>query len=317
MVFFLIFDTACLHYSTIQPQILLTLITFIYVIATGFALFTMQFRAGMIVSILLSSAVLIWYIQDKPSNHRDWALEYAIPATVSINGQNINFNNIRDFRYRSETDAIPHYYNASFRLDQLSGVDLISSYWAGDTIAHIFLTFDFQDGRHLAMSIETRRQKRFAYSTIAGFFHHYELFYVVADERDLIGVRTDIRHERVYLYELQISSEKRQILFMSYVNQIQKLSGHPEWYNTLTDNCMTGILKRAGATRQESFNWRVILSGYAPEYAYQRGFLNSSVSFKSLKDASLIVRPKNAEITDTYSADIRKNLPLYAPPPQP
>lgn len=39
---------------------------------------------------------------------------------------------------------------------------------AGNSIAHVFLSFGFDDGRHLAVSIETRRQKKFGYSTIAG-----------------------------------------------------------------------------------------------------------------------------------------------------
>jgi hypothetical protein len=311
MVLFALFDAAALHYSTIQPDAVLTALTLIYVIITGYAMLAMKFRPGMTVAGLASLIVFAWYLQDPPSNQRDWAPEYAIPTTATVNGGTVTFNNIRDFTYRTETDSTPHYYNASFQLDQLSSVDLVSSYWAGDTIAHIFLTFGFQDGRHLAISIETRRQRRFAYSTIAGFFHHYEVFYVVADERDLIGVRTDIRHERVYLYRLQLSPQRRDALFMSYVKEIQKLSLHPQWYNTLTDNCTTGILARAETPGLKRLNWRLVLSGYAPEYAYDRGLLNDSVSFATLKADSLIVRPVGAEITETYSQDIRASLPLY------
>ena len=133
---------------------------------------------------------------------------------------------------------------------------------------------------------------------------------MVADERDLIGVRTDIRRERVYLYRLQIPPSRSQALFLSYVNAIDKLSRHPEWYNTLTDNCTTGILKRAEAPGRMKYDWRVVLSGYAPEYAYDRGLLNNSMSFTELRQRSLVVRPLGATITDAYSSDIRKNLPL-------
>lgn len=123
-------------------------------------------------------------------------------------GRIVHVKNIRNITYRSETDYTPHYYNADFNLDHLSSIDLVTSYWAGNSIAHVFLSFGFDDGRHLAVSIETRRQKKFGYSTIAGFFHHYELTYVTADERDLIGVRTDIRKERVYLYRLNLSPRR-------------------------------------------------------------------------------------------------------------
>jgi Domain of unknown function (DUF4105) len=310
MVLLALLGACAIHYSTVQPEWLLALITAIFLAIAGFAIFALPFRVSVIIWAAVMSGTLAWYIQDPPSNNRDWATEYAIPATVSYNGQTITIHNIRDFAYRSETDMTPHYYDAAFRLDALDTVDLVSSYWSGDAIAHIFLTFGFQDGRHLAISIETRRQKRFPYSTIAGFFHHFELFYAVADERDLIGLRTDIRHERVYLYRLRITAAARQALFLSYVNQIDKLSKNPEWYNTLTDNCTTGILARAEAPQDIRYNWRIVLSGYAPEYAYEHGLLNTSQNFANLKQQSLIVRPSGATITNSYSRDIRKNLPL-------
>jgi len=312
MVLFLLFDAAAIYYSTIQPTIVLQTITILYVLSVACAMCLLPYRRGMLVAGFISLLVFAWYLRDPPQNNRDWAAEYVTPATISNNGQTIRITNIRDFSYRSPTDAIPHYYNADFQLDQLSSVDLVASYWSGDAIAHIFLTFGFQDGRHIAISIETRRQKRFPYSVIAGFFHHYELFYVVADERDLIGVRTDVRHEQVYLYRLQLSKQNRDALFLSYVRKIQELSVHPEWYNTFSDNCTTGILARAQAPDRTRFDWRIVLSGYVPEYAYGRGLLDTSVSFPTLRAHSLIIRPNNAAITADYSQDIRKNL-LYYP----
>jgi hypothetical protein len=314
MVLLLLFNAAALHYSTIEPVIALNLLTIAYAAGTGYAIFFMPFRRGMVVSGVLSLCVFTWYLQDPPRNDRDWAVEYAIPPTVSVEGQDFRFTNIRDFSYRTPTDPIPAYYDADFRLDQLSSVDLVASHWAGDSIAHIFLTFNFSDGRHLAMSIETRRQERFSFSAVAGFFRRYELFYVVADERDLIGVRTDVRRERVYLYRLNLPAQSRDALFLSYVKKIQELSEHPRWYNTLTSNCTTGILARANAPGRMRFNWRVLLSGFAPEFAYQQGLLDTDVSFAELRQHSLIVRPENAVITDDYSAEIRSGLAFYPAP---
>jgi hypothetical protein len=320
MALFLLFNAAALYYSTIQPEIVLLLLTLAYAGGAGYALFFMPYRRGIMVAGGVSLLAFSWYFLDPPQNHRDWAPEYAIPATISTDGQTIHITNIRDFSYNAPTSATPHYYNADFQLSQLSSVDLVASYWSGDAIAHIFLTFGFSDGQHLAISIETRRQNRFSYSVIAGFFHHYELFYVVADERDLIGVRTDVRHEQVYLYRLQLTRQSREALFLSYVKKIQELSEHPEWYNTLSDNCTTGILSRAQAPGRTRLNWRIVLSGYVPEYAYQRGLLDGSVSFPTLQDHSLIVRPDGAAITENYSRDIRAGLSYYpsaAPVPVP
>lgn len=297
---------AAVYYATITPGWLRLACTGIIVAVASVAILAMPFRRGVILWAILTVGVAIWYAADRPSNTRDWAPEYAIPATAEEMGRTVSIRNIRNFSYRSETEFTPAYYDANFSLDQLESVDLVASYWAGKAIAHIFLTFGFRDGRHLAFSIETRRQAGFEYSTLAGFFHHYELFYVAADERDLIGVRTDIRHEQVYLYRLRLTPEMREALFLSYVRKLDELSTNPEWYNTLTDNCTTGILARANVPDHIRFDWRVLLSGYAPSYAYQLGLLDPGKTYTELQQESLIRRPPGAVIDADYSKEIRQ-----------
>ncbi|GAB6968572.1 DUF4105 domain-containing protein [Komagataeibacter kakiaceti JCM 25156] len=273
-------------------------------------------RAGM------AAVLLGWYITDPPCNDRVWAQEYTIPADAWRTANVVHVAHVRNFRYRSESDPIPAWYDASYDLNGLDSVDLVTSYWAGESIAHVFLSFGFADGRHLAISIETRRQARFAYSAIAGFFHHYELFFVTADERDLIGVRTDIRRERVYLYRLDLSPAVRERLFLSYVGAIHDIVHHPLWYNTLTDNCTTGILARAGARLRYRLDWRVILSGHTAAMAYDMNLLGPYdrtryPDFAALHAASRILRPPGVQIGPDYSATIRAGLPVpqgEAPP---
>src|SRR3984957_297726 len=125
----------------------------------------------------------------------------------------------------------------------LTGLDLICSYWTGPSIAHVFLSFGFADGRHLAVSVETRRRNGQGFSAIAGFFRRYQLIFVVADERDLIGVRTDIRRERVYLYPLRITPEETRRLFGGYMDRATALAERPEFYNTVTNNCTSNIVR--------------------------------------------------------------------------
>jgi hypothetical protein len=285
-------------------------LTILFVLVIGLALVMRRLRRGVVIWASMMIVMAVWYGQDKPQNNRDWAPEYRVLTTWSRQGNAINIHNVRNFSYRSDGSARPAYYDATYRPDQVTTVDLVTSYWAGDAIAHVFVTFGFQDGRHLAFSIETRRQKRFPYSAIAGFFHHFELFYVVADERDLIGVRTDIRHERVYLYRLNLSQDRRTTLFLSYLTAIQRLAIQPAWYNTLRENCTTGILVHASAKENVRYDWRIMLSGYAAQLAYDKGLLNRSLRFNALKEASLIRRSANAAIDSHYSVDIRQKLPL-------
>ncbi|KXV44032.1 Lnb N-terminal periplasmic domain-containing protein [Gluconobacter roseus] len=308
-IVFVLFGTAALYYSTIEPdglRLALTLLFPLLVVCAYRLPNSLARRTGVGV---LCAALSLWYVTDPPRNDREWQGEYAIPADVVMDGGFAHIHHVRNFIYRTTQDYTPRYYDATYNLNDLSSVDLVTSYWAGNAIAHVFLSFGFRDGRHVAISIETRRQKKFQYSTIAGFFHHYETFYVTADERDLIGVRTDVRHERVYLYRLNLSAPARRRLFESYLREIHTLVHHPAWYNTLTDNCTTGILTRAQARLRYRLDWRVLLSGYTASLAYDLGLLDTQLPFPELKKQSRIHRPLNAYPDADYSDAIRRSLP--------
>lgn len=307
---FAVYACAPLYYSTLEPDLLrlgATGLCGLLFVATSCIRQPIRRIAAL---CGLCACFAIWFCTNLPSNNREWAGEYAVLADAIQDGRTVHVRNIRDFTYKTETDYTPHYYNADFDLDHLATIDLITSYWAGDSIAHVFLSFGFDDGRHLAVSIETRRQKKFSYSTIAGFFHHYELTYVTADERDLIGVRTDIRKERVYLYRLELSAQTREAVFKNYLTEIHKLTTTPRWYNTLMDNCTTEILARANARTRYRLDWRVLLSGYTASLAYDLGLLNTHYDFATLHELSRIKRPANAVPDANYSNEIRESLPL-------
>jgi hypothetical protein len=166
---------------------------------------------------------------------------------------------------------------------------------------------------HVAISIETRKEKGEAYSSVAGFLKSYELIYVVGDEGDLIRVRTNFRRpeELVYLYRTRAGPEAARRLFLEYVERINQLRDSPEFYNTLTTNCTTDawLLVRA-LTGRFPIDWRVLLSGYFPAYAYDLGSLDTSLPFPDLKARSLINEKAHApdEAAD-FSRSIREGLP--------
>lgn len=309
-----VMGTGALYYSTLMPDALRLGLSAAFAAVMVGAGWLRPARLGHAARGIAAVALMGWYVTDPPRNDRVWAEEYAIPADAWREGNMVHVRNVRNFRYRSVSDYLPAWYDATYDLGKLDRVDLVTSYWAGENIAHVFLSFGFSDGQHLAMSIETRRQARFPYSTIAGFFHHYELFYVTADERDLIGVRTDVRRERVYLYRLDLSPAVRERLFLSYVHAIHDIIRHPLWYNTLGDNCTTGILARAGAQLRYRFDWRIILSGHTASMAYDMNLLGPYdpkryPDFATLHGASRIQRPAGAVIGPNYSTAIRATLP--------
>ena len=189
------------------------------------------------------------------------------------------------------------------------------SYWAGDTIAHVFVSFAFADGRTLAVSAETRRAAGQAYSTMGGFFRNYELIYVIADERDVIGVRTNLRHERVYLYRLQAPPEAARRLLLSYLEKVDALAKTPEFYNTVADNCTSNVISRIaampGSAGLPADSWKLLLSGYTDSYAYayDLGRLDRNLPFPELKLRSRLIDGIDASIASDYSSATRARLP--------
>jgi hypothetical protein len=295
------------------------------VLAAGFALLSVtalvalcrprwRWRAvaayGLTVLILL-----VWWQGIEPSNNRDWQDDVAVLPFATFDGDQVRVHNIRNFAYRSETDYRPAYYDRVFQLSKLQGVDLLSVYWMGPAVAHVFLSFAFSDGQHLAVSIETRKEKGEGYSTLRGFFRQYELFYVVADERDVIRLRTNYRHappEDVYLYRLDVPIENARSLFLEYLRSMNALRQQPEFYNSLTTNCTTRIWMMAGVNSHRlPLSWKILASGYVPEYLFENGRLaTDGQSFAELQRQALInPRAKAADSAEDFSRLIR-TLPV-------
>ena len=259
-------------------------------------------------------AVVAWWTTIEPSNDRDWRPEVARLPYATQDGNRITLHNIRNFEYRSETDFTPRYYDKTFDLDKLDSVDLLASYWMGPAIAHTFVSFGFGGRDYVAMSAETRTERGEGYSSIKGFFKQYELMYVVGDERDLIGLRTTYRKdppEDVYLYRVRGPIENLRRFFMDYIRQINALAERPAFYNTLTTNCTTNLLLHTRVNPGHlPYSWKVLLSGYLPEYAYEQGRLDTRLPFEELRKRSKInAIAQAADAAPDFSQRIRAGLP--------
>lgn len=258
--------------------------------------------------------LLAWWSTIQPSNDRDWQPEVAVLPYATIDGELVTLHNIRNFEYRSETDFTPGYYDKTFDLRKLKSVDLVASYWMGPAIAHTLLSFGFDGRDHLAISIETRKEQGEGYSTIKGFFKQYELFYVVADERDVIRVRTNYRKdppEDVYLYQIHAPIENGRRVFLEYMHKINALKDKPQFYNTLTTNCTTAVWQNTRINPGHlPFSWKLLLSGHVPKYLYEAGRLDTLLPFEDLKERSRINEAAQAaDRAPDFSRRIRAALP--------
>lgn len=271
-------------------------------------------RAAMAGFVLLFAVLLGWWSGIEPSNDRDWQPDVARLAYAEIDGDRVTVRNVRNFDYRSETDYTPHYYDRTYDLGKLRSVDLIAVYWMGPAIAHTILSFGFEGGDQLAISIETRKEQGESYSTLRGFFKQYELHYVVADERDVVRLRTHYRKdppEDVYVYRLHGPLENGRRVFLQYMQRINDLKAKPEFYNTLIDNCTTGIWMNARINPGHvPLSWKVFASGYLPEYLHGVGMLAPGVPFAELQRLGYInPRAQAADEAADFSRLIRVGLP--------
>jgi Domain of unknown function (DUF4105) len=290
----------------------------------GVLLAIWQGRAGLALTAfaLVFVGMLIWWHRIAPTNDRQWADDVARITTGTINGDLVTLQNVRNFDWRSNDDYTQRWETREYDLSQLSSVDMVMSYWDGWAIAHMLISFGFDDGRHVVFSVEVRRQKNQVYSELGGFFKRDGLSIVAADERDVIRVRTNIRGEDDYLYRIRMPLSAMRSLFLGFVGQANTLNATPRFYNTITVNCTTlvyGMMKHI--IGYLPWSYRLLFNGYLPAYVYHVGGLDQRFSLTELRTLGRITdRAKQSGASETFSADIRTGIPSLDPatlPPSP
>jgi hypothetical protein len=255
---------------------------------------------------------LAWWTTITPTSDRNWTPDVARTVTATIDGDRLVVKNVRNFTWRSDTDFDQRWEQRTYNLSRLTNVDLIMSYWMGEAIAHTIVSFGFDDGARLAFSIETRKEIGEGYSSVAGFFKQYELAVVAADERDVVRVRSNVRGEDVRIYRLRMTPKNAQVLLREYVEKANDLARTPRFYNTLTANCTNLVFDMVRVIHPGvPMDVRVLLSGYLPNYAYDLGATDTSVSFEKLRELSKIHdKAAMADADPQFAARIREGVPV-------
>jgi len=268
-------------------------------------------RRALGVFVVLFALVLAWWFSLEASNDRAWEPSVARTPEAVLEGDLLTIRNVRNFDYRSETDFDEVWEKRTYDLSKLNGVGIYLSYWASPLIAHTIMTWTFDDGPPLAISIETRKEAGEEYSAVLGFFRQFELYYVVADERDVVRVRSNYRGEEVYLYPLTTGLDTARQLLLDYVTRINDLAREPDWYNAATHNCTTTIRDHMEAIGVEGpWDYRFLANGHLDELAYERGAVDTTLPFSELRSRSNIVDRANAADDDPdFSTRIREGLP--------
>jgi hypothetical protein len=198
------------------------------------------------------------------------------------------------------------------RISEMTGIDLAIDYWGSPWIAHPIASFQFADAPPLCFSIETRKKLGQTYSTIGELYRQFELIYIVADERDVIRLRTNYRNEDIYLYRTTVSPARARERFLEYIHSLNALRNKPRWYNAITANCTTSIRTQHPPKERVPWDWRILLNGKGDELLYERHYIvTGGLPFAELKTQSLINdRAKRADASPDFSQLIRVGLPF-------
>ena len=249
-----------------------------------------------------------------PSNDRDWRPDLTVLPWAEANGNLITVRNVRNSQYANADHYMVKHYDRTFDLSAIEKADyVVCPFNTAAALAHTMISFGLNDGTHICVSAEVRKEKEEDYSPVLGLGRKYELMYVVADEKDLIGVRTKHRDTDVYVYPTVATPQQAQALFVDVMARVNQLATKPEFYNTLTNNCTTNIKQHVNrlSPNRIKYDWRVLLPSYSAKYAYDLGLLDNSIPFEDLQSLALVNDLSNQHLeTADYSTLIRSRRPM-------
>ena len=255
--------------------------------------------------------LIVVHLTIKPSNDRDWSLDQKVLPYADIDQNLVNVHNVRNFSYDSTTSYTPDYYDKTFDLDKIKRVWYVVEPFSGiPGSAHTFLSFEFDGNQFVSISVEIRKEKGETYSPIKGLFNQYELMYVIADERDVIKLRSNYRKDLVYLYPGRTTVEKAQKLFLDMIERANILKDHPEFYNTITNTCTTNIVRHINKITPDKvpfFNLRVLLPANSDKLAHDLGLIDTDLPFDQAR-GKFFINDRAVKYADSadFSVKIRE-----------
>jgi len=257
---------------------------------------------------------VIWQGVKKVPLQGDWQEQLATVSTAEFNGDTVTVKNVRNFRYYpAEKDMHPAYYDKTYDLNQIKKVWYVSEPFNENQLAaHTFVSFEFNNGDFLAISIEARKTKDQVYSVWKGMLRSYPLVYIAADERDVILLRANLRKDRVYVYPVQLEKpENARLVLTDMLSRMNELtSTKPAWYNTLFANCTSSLtqhINKLSPGRISIFSWQLWLTASADELALKHGLLDTDLSIEQAR-LKYSVNEASERVGDVpeYSKEIRK-----------
>ncbi len=274
-----------LHFSPLPWPPLGTALAVVFGLAVVAAFIFLRPRVkGLGVFALLFGGAWLWYTLIPASNDRQWQPDVARTAFAEVEGDLLTVHNVRNFRYRSVDDSNEAWETRSYDLSRLRTLAFLFSYWGPTNIAHTMLSFGFEDGEHLCLSVEVRKEIGETYAPMRSFFKHFELIYLLGDERDLVALRTNHRREETYLFPRPFTPDQIRALLEDILRRVNSLHTRPEYYATIRDNCTTSLIGHINKIRDEpvKMSLSVLMNGWLPRMAYEQGTMPTDAPFEEV-----------------------------------
>lgn len=231
--------------------------------------------------------ITVVYFSISPSNNENWTLDQKILPKAIIVDNLVTVENIRNFTYRSTADYTPAYYTKTFNVDAITSVDyIVEPFGDFSGAAHTFLSFGFVDGSYVSVSVEIRKKVGQSFSPWKGLMHQYTLMYVVADERDVVKLRSNYRKDDVYIYPTRIDGLHAKKLFLSMMQRVNTLYEEPEFYNTLFNTCTTNIVRHVQEISDINIpiSYKVLMPGYSDKLAYDLDLIDTDLPYEKIRE---------------------------------
>jgi hypothetical protein len=267
----------------------------------------LYFWSGLAVLLI---SLFLWQLFKSAPLAGNWQEHIKVMPTVDFKGDLATVHNVRNFRYSGQEEAsVIDYYDRTYDLSQIKKVWFVSEPFSeSKNAAHTFLSFEFNDGKFLSISIEARKVIGQEYNVVKGLFRVYPLMYIPTDERDAILVRANVRKHEVYLYPVQTAKAREMLTDM--LQTMNDLIAHPRWYNTITSNCtslIAGHVNHLTNGRLPIWSWRLLFTGHADELALRSGLLDTNLDIVAARQKYNITARSQAigDVPD-YSRLIRQ-----------
>ncbi len=236
---------------------------------------------------LLAAAAMGIYVADlairEPSLERTWDEDVRVLTGVDrLPDGAYRLTAVRNWTYTDDSVVSTAYQPIRYDPADVEALWLYEQELGlGGRIAHTFLVFQFPfrygpTFRWLGLSVETRREVGERYSIVGGVLKKFEVTHIWAAEEDLVRRRVEYLDYPLTRYPVTVPREYLARIFEQMIQETDALADTPRWYNTLTTNCTSSLIRYVNEAEPGAIpgHWSSIFTGRADDHLGELGYVD-------------------------------------------